>query len=371
MAPFILADRPAIIEGPLSPDKLAAKTPKSPMIDNALAWLAAEIAPRAEAIDRDPEALAAALDALAERELLALRRPREFGGPELGPEDFSRYQEGIARASGALAFLQTQHQSAVAMIAAGPNEELKRRLLPKMADGERRVGIGFGHLRRPGAPPVTARKNGAGYLFDGEVPWVTGRGYFDAFLGAAPLPDGSAVFALLPFEDGARIRPGPPEALAVMEVTRTVSIRLDAVEVPQGDVVIVHEPGWLAAADALSIRSRAHLAIGCSRAGLDVLERAAHRGADVVEATAALSEEWRRCRAAARGHDLSVSDLEARSWALALAVRVGHAAVAACSGAALKRDHPAQRILREALAYTVLGQSAAVRGATLRRLAEG
>ena len=66
-----------------------------------------------------------------------------------------------------------------------------------------------------------------------------------------------------------------------------------------------------------------------------------------------------------------LDDLTTRAWAIALAARIGHAAVTAAAGGGLRLDRPAQRVYREALAYTVLGQSAAVRDATLARLSRG
>ena len=70
-------------------------------LQQTLGWLREVIAPQAEAIDRDPQALGAALDALAERGLLALRRPQSHGGPAVADDDYARFQEGVARASGA------------------------------------------------------------------------------------------------------------------------------------------------------------------------------------------------------------------------------------------------------------------------------
>ena len=53
---------------------------------------------------------------------------------------------------------------------------------------------------------------------------------------------------------------------------------------------------------------------------------------------------------------------------LALGVQAGHAALAACGGAATALDHPAQRILREAALYTTTAQTTLLRAATLARL---
>jgi len=60
--------------------------------------------------------------------------------------------------------------------------------------------------------------------------------------------------------------------------------------------------------------------------------------------------------------------LQLRAWAIDLAVRCAHAAVTVSSGAANYSDHPAQRVYREAMVYTVFGQTTPVMEATLARL---
>jgi hypothetical protein len=60
--------------------------------------------------------------------------------------------------------------------------------------------------------------------------------------------------------------------------------------------------------------------------------------------------------------------LQLRSWAINLAQRCASAAVTVSSGAANYRYHAAQRVYREALVFTVSGQTTAVMEATLAQL---
>ncbi|RYG45075.1 acyl-CoA dehydrogenase, partial [bacterium] len=152
------------------------------MLDEAIRYLREEVAPMASAIDRDEVALHQALDGMAARGLLSLKRPLAYGGPAMEEGEFRTFQMEIARASGALAFLQTQHQSAAGMIGGGDNEALKDEYLHHMHDGGKLVGIGFSQLRRPGPPLVKAEPVEGGYRIDGHVPWITGAGYFPEFL---------------------------------------------------------------------------------------------------------------------------------------------------------------------------------------------
>jgi len=75
---------------------------------------------------------------------------------------------------------------------------------------------------------------------------------------------------------------------------------------------------------------------------------------------------------AQRGEDIVTDErLAVRAWAIDLAVRCAHAAVTASSGAANSLSHPAQRIYREALVYTVSAQTTPIMEATLKRLIRG
>ncbi|HVL39331.1 MAG TPA: acyl-CoA dehydrogenase family protein [Fimbriimonadaceae bacterium] len=345
-------------------------------------FLRESVAPNAQDIDLHPEALAEALRGLCERNLMALRRPPKYGGPDISEESFRRFQEQVARYSGSLAFLQTQHQSAGSMIAKSDNEELKQQYLPRMGNGERLVGIGFSQLRRTGPPVMRATQEGEAYILDGLVPWITGFGFYHDFLIGATLPDGRAVFGVVPFEAG-RFREGEitfsePMKLAAMESAQTVSAELRAWRLEPRLVAFVKPPGWIQNNDMINIVLQGHFALGCARGALDVLQAAAEKkGLPFLGAAyEALDAELEACReATVKGklgeetdRPISEEKLRIRAWAIDLAVRCAHAAVTASSGAANSLQHPAQRIYREALVYTVSAQTSSIMEATLNTL---
>lgn len=345
------------------------------ILSAAQEYLRQEVRPVAATIDLDPEALRTALKGLCDRDLMALKRPVEFGGPAVSEEGFRLFQEEVARASGSLAFLQTQHQSAVGLIARGSNRELKKAILPSMGDGRRLVGIGFSQLRRSGPPLLTAEHVDNGYRLVGHVPWVTGAGFYPEFLVGAQLEDGRAVFGIVPFVDQPGIRLGAPMRLAAMESAQTVTVDLDWL-MPDALVADVKPPRWIHTNDQINIAIQGFFAVGCARAGLDVVEEAwQRRGSEAVRhALAALDAELGECRAAMieaqrlQGEETTEDKLEIRAWAIDLAVRCAHAAIAASGGAANSIDHPAQRVYREALVYTVSAQTVPIMEATLQRL---
>ncbi len=60
--------------------------------------------------------------------------------------------------------------------------------------------------------------------------------------------------------------------------------------------------------------------------------------------------------------------LKARSTAIELMGRIAHAAVLAAAGAGNLMSHPAQRVYREALAFSVLALSPPIQEAALARI---
>jgi hypothetical protein len=69
--------------------------------------------------------------------------------------------------------------------------------------------------------------------------------------------------------------------------------------------------------------------------------------------------------------DTTQERLDLRAWQIELSVRCAHAAVTSSSGAANSLNHPAQRVYREALVFTVSAQTGPVMEATLARIAAG
>lgn len=349
----------------------------SEFLAEAEAWLLGEIRPAAHVLDHDPDALSEVLDEMANRGWMALRRPSAYGGPALPEPEFRQFQELVARTSGALAFLQTQHQSAVSLIAKSPNEALKQEMLPCMHGGDCLTGIGFSQLRRSGPPMCRATEAEGGYRIDGAVPWITGWSIFPEFVIGAALPSGEAVFGVVPFVDserrGGSVRFSAPMRLAAMEAAQTVSGEFSNWWLADEHVVDVRPAGWIQNNDQINVTLQGHFALGCARAGLDILADNAKRKnlSFLDDALILLDEELTECREALATSTPELADderLRRRAWAIDLAVRCAHAGVVSSSGAANAFDHPAQRVYREALVFSVSAQTSAIMSATLDRL---
>jgi alkylation response protein AidB-like acyl-CoA dehydrogenase len=331
------------------------------------------VRPRAGALDQDVRALREALAEMGRLGLLGLRVPAEYGGLSLSPLDFRRFQEASARASGALAFLESQHQSACSLIARCSNDGLRARLLPKLARGEATSAIAFSHLRRSGPPPVLATPGSGGYRLDGRLPWVTGWGLFTLCVTAAPLPDGRILFAVHPLATFTTLRASPPLELAAMTVTQTVTLEVDGLFIPDSEVVDIHPASWIRDNDRIAIALQSPLALGCAQAAIDVV-RAQNKPAATAAADRLQKEldgvRDEAYRAMEENADVE-KGLKARAAAIELAGRAAHAAVVAAAGAGNLMSHAAQRVYREALAFSVLALSAPIQEAALRKLSNG
>ncbi|MBO9998869.1 MAG: acyl-CoA/acyl-ACP dehydrogenase [Cyanobacteria bacterium SID2] len=342
------------------------------LIDVAESYLRETVVPQANEIDRNPEALRRVLHGLGDRSLLALRSDH--------PAQFRRFQEIISRYSGALAFLQTQHQSAAALFSKSPNNDLRNEYLPHMATGDRLVGVGFSQLRRRGTPPMRAKPIAGGYQLDGFVPWVTGWNFFEEFAIGAMLSDGRSVFGIMPLVNSQQDRGGSiefssPMAMSALTSTNTVTAEVRNWHLSEDRVLFVKPPHWMETNSQTNVLHHSFFALGCARAGLDIVERTAQTKSlpCIRSAWTKLDRELTECRDRIFDAELesikSYDDrLKLRAWAIDLAGRCTYAAVSVSSGAANASTHPAQRVYREALVYAVTGQTSDVMAATLDRL---
>ncbi|PSN18139.1 acyl-CoA dehydrogenase [filamentous cyanobacterium CCP5] len=353
-----------------------------PLLADIAAYLHRSVGPIAQGLDQDSEALLEAFKELGDRQWLGLRLGTDYGGQGLSNRDYFLAAALLARYSGALAFLQTQHQSAGGFIATGCNEQLKQGYLPAMVRGQRRVGIGFSHLRRP-VPPLRAVPVADGYRLTGEVPWVTGDRLFDEFVGAATLASGEAVFGLLPLRELAtsgQITISEPMALAALEVTRTVRVAFDNWLLPSDRVIDIKPTGWIHHSDRQGVLKATSFAFGAAQGAISVMEQALERKnwsqlVPLVESLQAeLDQALQHCLDGLM--DGATTDAvvnrqrRLRAAAIALAGRCAQAAVATSGGAANGQNHPAQRIYREVLVFTVSGQTPELAGAIVESLAQ-
>ncbi|MEL6815874.1 MAG: acyl-CoA dehydrogenase family protein [Cyanobacteria bacterium J06598_3] len=337
-----------------------------------------EVTPAAHDLDTDPAALFEMFREASDLGLLTPKSPAAFGGGGLSAQAYRQLQCEIAQRSGALAFLLTQHQSAASFLLSGENETLKKDYLPKMASGETRVGVGFSHLRRV-TPPLIASPVPGGYRLSGEVPWVTGDGVFEAFVGAAVImadgkPNhGASIFGLLPLGNdpeqrqqarrhGGALVVDQPMALSGMAATNTVRVRLADWFLADDWVIGTRPAGWLAQRDRANPLSPLGLIQGCTEAAQAVTSESLRRRQithNIEPQLAAQTLELfaQTPKMVALPVEAYEQKVAFRGQAIALMNTCAQAAVIASSGAANALNHPARRVQGEALVFSVSGQS--------------
>ena len=331
------------------------------------------VSPRSAEIDQSSEALGDAFAGLGARSLLALRVAPEFGGKGLTTLDYWQAQRLLARHSGSLAFLQTQHQSAANFIASGSNDALKQSHLSAMAQGQRCVGVGFSHLRRRGKPCLSATACEGGYKINGSIPWATGFGFFQELVVGATLSDGQSLLALIPFHNQPASDPSAsslicsgPMPLAALGVTGTVEMQLNDWFISD-ELLIDHKPlGWLEQSDRRNVLKATSFLIGCSEAALEVVQQQLSTSdAAWIKLNQAVQNCQQRILDGMAAEAEYEVQLALRGEAIALCHRCAQAAVIASGGAANLLSHPAQRIYREALVFGVSGQTRDLKAASL------
>ena len=352
----------------------------SKLLDVAETYLREKVAPQANRLDHNTQALKLALQGLGDRSLLALTVPQSLGGGGVSPTNYALWQIASARVSGALAFLQTQHQSAASRLANSENIYLQQRYLSRMATGDSLIGVGFSHLRRRGKPMMSATEGAEGYLLTGEVPWITGWDYFDRFIIGANLADGREIYGLLPFQDttqptGGAIAFSQPLELIAMTATNTVTAKLNNWLLDRRDVLVIKPPGSIHTASKRNILHHGFFALGCAYAGLDILQTIGEqKQLDFIEESwRSLQQEVSQCVDAMLTSmpDRSATYLERlqlRSWSINLAQRTSQAAVIANSGGSNSLHSAAGRVYREALLFSVSGQTTDVMQTSLQQL---
>jgi alkylation response protein AidB-like acyl-CoA dehydrogenase len=296
------------------------------------------------------------LDALAAAGLYGLAGPPERGGLGTSPEQAMAVIERLAGGCLATTFVWLQHHAAVrAVVAAGG--PIEQEWLEPLCRGERRAGVAFAGLRRPGSPMLTADRTDSGWSLSGTAPWVTGWGLVDVLLVAArvpSLPDAPVLWVLLDAHDGGglsteRLR------LEVVDASVTVTAGFDRVFVSD-ERVVGREPfdEWRER-DAAGLRTNGCLPLGVAMRCAGLLGGAA--GAALEDAVAARREELDAARPAQLPR--------ARAAAAELALEAATSLVIATGGRAIVRKSIAQLLARQAIFLLVFGQTPAIKAEQL------
>jgi len=320
------------------------------------------------------------LHAMSQAGVLGWLIPEEFGGSNVSNADLTIGYEKLAAACLASTFVLTQRNAAIQRIVRSENEELKKDLLPKLAKDALFATVGISHLttsrQHLATPAVTADKLDAGFILNGEVPWVTGADKADVIVCGGTLEDNTQVLvALETNNEGLDVAPAVP--LMALNSSRTSTVRLNNVFVSMEFLLhgpvenVMKQTGGGAGSYTTSA-----LAVGHAANAIRLLREEADRRPELNEILQPFADEHASILSDLKLASADASDALAqltaeamRQRANSLALRVSQACLAASKGAGFVASHPASRLVAEAMFFLVWSCPQLVVLGNLRELA--
>jgi alkylation response protein AidB-like acyl-CoA dehydrogenase len=353
------------------------------------------LAPAARQNDKDSHFSSDAIDALAQRGLLALMLPTAVGGSGLGPRTFAAVTTLLAEADASVAMVYLMHVAATATIAAARPDAAVARTLQDIAAGRHLSTLAFseaGSRSHFWSPVSRARRNGAGVLLTAKKSWVTSAGHAQSYVVSSLAPT-----AKEPTESTLYLVPADAPGISVagqwdglgLRANASAPMMLDDCEVAPELQLTDDGAGFQAMLEVvlpLFNLGATAVALGLCRAA--VSGTAAHlKGARFEHLGRSLGESLPTLRAQLGGMQIDTDGLAARlddvvdhlerprdttmlrvleSKAAAgdTAINVTSAAMRACGGAAFSKHLSIERLFRDAHAGAVMAPT----GDVLREL---
>lgn len=349
-------------------------TPFSEETRGGLARLVAEIRERGARLDRPADWPADSLQACALYGLPAAFLPSTDGAP--GTSERSQLALLQELASGCLttAFIYTQFIAACRRLSR--SGWARERLMPALRSGASWATVGISHLstsRQHTTPPLRAHHTADGWRLDGHTPWVTGAAYADWLVVGATADDGGQLlFAVERAADS--VVPGPGLEMLALSASCTDRVHFHQTLVADeqrlaGPVsqVLLEPAGRGGGVGGLATSA---LALGLSRRAIDgLIEEQRKQQRPSLQMT--IERLGRRMAEAETQMDSLLLDPprgipgELRTAANQLALDSSQALLTAAKGEGFRWEHPAARLVREALFFLVWSCPMAVADAHL------
>jgi alkylation response protein AidB-like acyl-CoA dehydrogenase len=293
-----------------------------------------------------------------------LAAPSADGGPGVDLPVLFDVLEAMAGGCLATAFTWEQHHGVVLGMVNTTNLTLRDRYLADLVAGRVRGGVAFAGVI-PDPPRMQARRGDGGWLITGDAPFVSGWGIIDILqMSAGDVDTADVIAAIVPATEQPGITRVEPQPLVAADATRTVSLRVDDLFVPDEHIASQVPRAQFMANQVIGVRINGTLPIGLVRRCVRLLDQAG--ATDAAERLGLECDEVRGQLDAGLADPPSLN--AARATAAQLAVRAGAALVVAGGGPSLRRDHPAQRLAREAVFTLVAASRAQVKRALLEDL---
>ncbi len=261
----------------------------------------------------------------------------------LSGKEFCLALAALARVSGAFAFVALQQFVA--------NLSLTN-LVAEDAEWPA-VGVAFGHLRNPQGPAPRLEAGSA----HGFVPWLTGAGIFPQVILGLRSTDDQEVYALVDATDRAEFRHSAPLSLVACAGSRTVSVQIEALRIEESALLKTQPAGTQARSDAEGVLYQTPLMVGCAQACQQLILASPRVGPAEAEQSRQATEALLNRVLQAFETSTPEEGQRLRAELGDYAVRLARLAVMASGGIGLLHNHPAQRLYREALVYSLMAQT--------------
>ncbi|RJK95333.1 acyl-CoA dehydrogenase family protein [Vallicoccus soli] len=334
-----------------------------------------EVAPHAADVDAQGRFPQEAYDALRAAGFHAPHVPEAYGGEGADALATCLVIEEVARACASSSLVPAVNKLGTMPLLLAGSEELRARYLPPVARGEAMFSYALSE-REAGSDTASmrtrARRDGDGWVLDGQKSWITGAGesaYYTVMAVTDPGAGTRGISAFVVEAGDPGVSFGPKERKLGIKGSPTREVLLDGCRIP-GDRLVGREGEGL----KLALRTLDHTritigaqAVGIAQGALDVATRyvkerrqfgrpvADFQGVQFMLADMAMHLEASRQMvygAAARSErddpDLPFFGAAAKCLASDTAMRVTTDAVQLLGGAGYTQDFPVERMMRDA-----------------------
>ncbi|MFN8125756.1 MAG: acyl-CoA dehydrogenase family protein [Candidatus Nanopelagicales bacterium] len=333
------------------------------------------IEPRAAEIDETGEFPKDVYEALVAAGFHAIHIPEAYGGEGGDQLASCIVAEEIARVCGSSSLIPAVNKLGTTPLLVGGSEDLKQRYLPQVASGEAMFSYALSE-REAGSDAASMKtravRDGDHYVLNGQKSWITNAGiskYYTVMAKTDLEAGAKGISAFVVHDDDAGFSLGTPERKLGIHGSPTREIFFEDVRIPADRMIGEEGTGFSTAMQTLDITriTIGAQALGMAQGALDAAvayakERkqfgkaiAEFQGLQFMIADMAMKVAAARAlvyQAAAkceRGEsDISYFGAAAKCFASDTAMEVTTNAVQVFGGAGYVRDHPVERMMRDA-----------------------